>query len=92
MAESEFIQKLKSKTVIGHNTFTVEIRYSFENSKILGVGTFGAVVLAFDEILKKEVAIKRMRPYAEDETTAKLTLREIRCLRVTNTHPNVNTF
>jgi serine/threonine protein kinase len=82
--------EIKTKsTVVGRDTFTVDVRYSFTNNKILGVGTFGVVAFAFDSNRNENVAIKRVRPYAEDEIIAKLTLREIRCLKLTNTHPNV---
>lgn len=76
-------------TVVNHHTFTVSARYSFPQNKILGLGTYGVVASAFDSIRSTEVAIKRVRPYAEDEVYAKQSLREIRCLTLLGSHPNV---
>jgi len=76
-------------TVVNHHTFTVEGRYTFPQNKILGVGSYGVVAASYDDIKKENIAIKRVRPYAEDEIYAKLTLRELRCLKLLGTHPNV---
>jgi serine/threonine protein kinase len=76
-------------SVVDYHTFTVDSRYSFANSWILGVGSYGVVSVAFDKVRNSKVAIKRIRPYAEDECYAKLTLREIRCLKILGSHPNV---
>jgi len=76
-------------TVVNHHTFTVEGRYSFPLNKILGVGSYGVVAASYDETRKENIAIKRVRPYAEDEIYAKLSLRELRCLKLLGTHPNV---
>jgi serine/threonine protein kinase len=76
-------------SVVDNHTFTLDSRYKFNNSRILGLGSNGIVVKAFDTIRGKEVAIKRIRPYARDKAYAKLLLREIRCLSILGTHPNV---
>lgn len=76
-------------TIVNNHTFTVHSRYSFPQNKILGLGTYGVVACAFDSFRNIEVAIKRVRPYAEDEVYAKQTLREIRCLSLLGSHPNV---
>jgi serine/threonine protein kinase len=76
-------------SVVDYHTFTVDSRYSFNNSWILGVGSYGIVCVAFDKVRSTKIAIKRIRPYAEDECYAKLTLREIRCLKALKGHPNV---
>lgn len=83
--------RLVSST-IHHHTFTVDERFTFTKKKILGFGSYGVVALAFDTKRKVEVAIKRVRPYAEDELYAKLSLREIRCLQLLGSHPNVMFF
>lgn len=76
-------------TVIHHHTFTVSKRYSFPANKILGIGCYGVVTAAYDKIRKTNVAIKRVRPYAKDELLAKSSLREMRCLKLLSSHPNV---
>ena len=40
----------------------------------------------------KNVAVKRIRPYAKDELVAKYALREIKCLKLLKSHPNVNYY
>ena len=76
-------------TVINHHTFTINGRYTFPVKRILGLGSYGVVAIAFDSVRDTEVAIKRVRPYAEDELYAKLSLREMRCLKLLGSHPNV---
>jgi serine/threonine protein kinase len=76
-------------TVVHHHTFTVDGRFSFPQNKILGVGSYGVVAAAFDSVRNTNLAIKRVRPYAEDEIYAKLSLRELRCLKLLGGHPNV---
>ena len=77
---------LKASVVSGH-TFTVHHRY--EPRKLLGRGSFGVVCTAYDSINKKVIAIKRIRPYANDEWDARHTLREVRLMRLLGDHPNV---
>jgi hypothetical protein len=76
-------------TVINHHTFTVDAKYTFPQQSILGVGSYGVVTAAYDTLAKRNIAIKRVRPFAEDEIYAKLSLRELRCLKLMGTHPNV---
>jgi serine/threonine protein kinase len=76
-------------TIIDHHTFTVDHRYNFAESRILGSGTNGVVAKAFDKVRNIDVAIKRVRPYSADKSYSKLVLREIRCLKLLNSHPNV---
>ncbi len=78
-------------TVISGHTFTVDTRYGLTDSKILGKGSFGVVCTAYDSIRQINIAIKRIRPYANDEWDAKHTLREIRLLKLLGPHPNVST-
>ena len=76
-------------TVVNGHTFTIDTRYVLKDSKILGKGSFGVVCTAYDSIRKINIAIKRIRPYANDEWDAKHTLREIRLLKLLGPHPNV---
>ena len=76
-------------TSVHHHSFTVDERFKFPEKKILGFGSYGVVAFAFDALRNVEVAIKRVRPYAEDDLCAKLSLRELRCLQLLGSHPNV---
>jgi serine/threonine protein kinase len=86
MRESDIV----TMGVKGH-TFTVKARYSFPEIRIIGGGSFGVVAAAYDDHSQKKVAIKRVRPYASNKISAKQTLREIRCLKLLQWHPNVRT-
>lgn len=74
---------------IDRHTFTVDSRYSFSANRVLGVGSYGVVVVSQDVVTGKDMAIKRIRPYASHETDSKRTLREIRLLMLLGSHPNV---
>lgn len=76
-------------TVVNGNTFTVDPRYDLSESRILGKGSFGVVCTAYDTVREINLAIKRIRPYANDEWDAKHTLREVRLMRLLGPHPNV---
>jgi len=76
-------------TVVNGHTFTVDDRYVLSESRILGKGSFGVVTTAFDSVRKIDLAIKRIRPYANDDWDAKHTLREIRLLKLLGPHPNI---
>ena len=75
--------------VVNGHTFTVSPRYDLSEGKILGKGSFGIVTTAFDKERQTTIAIKRIRPYANDEWDARHTLREIRLMRLLAPHPNV---
>ena len=77
-----------AQVVSGH-TFTVPSRYDLKEGKILGKGSFGIVTTAFDTVRQEQIAIKRIRPFANDEWDARHTLREIRLMRLLASHPNV---
>lgn len=77
-------------TVVNGHTFTIDTRYVLKDSRILGKGSFGVVCTAYDSVRRIDIAIKRIRPYANDEWDAKHTLREIRLLRLLGPHPNVS--
>jgi serine/threonine protein kinase len=79
-------------TVVNGHTFTIDTRYVLKDSRILGKGSFGVVCTAYDSVRRIDIAIKRIRPYANDEWDAKHTLREIRLLRLLGPHPNVSKF
>lgn len=74
-------------TVVQGHTFTISKRY--EPKKILGRGSFGVVTTATDSVRKENIAIKRIRPYANDEWDARHTLREVRLMKVLGAHPNI---
>lgn len=74
-------------TVVQGHTFTVDPR--FEPGKILGRGSFGVVCTAFDKVRNETIAIKRIRPFANDEWDARHTLREIRLMKLLRRHPNI---
>lgn len=76
-------------TVVNGHTFTVDPRYILTDSRILGKGSFGVVCTARDTVRNIDLAIKRIRPYANDEWDARHTLREIRLLKLLGPHPNV---
>jgi serine/threonine protein kinase len=79
-------------TVVGGHTFTVDpSRYDLEGCRILGRGSYGVVTTAIDKLQDNlKIAIKRIRPFANDEWDARHTLREIRLLRLLGPHPNVS--
>lgn len=77
-------------TVINGHTFTIDARYNLKDSRILGKGSFGVVCTAKDTVRNLEIAIKRIRPYCNDEWDARHTLREIRLLKLLGPHPNVS--
>ena len=75
--------------VVNGHTFTVSTRYDLSEGKILGKGSFGIVTTAYDKERQETIAIKRIRPYANDEWDARHTLREIRLMRLLAPHPNI---
>ena len=56
--------------VQGH-PFTFSSRYSLKDGKILGKGSFGLVSSANDSKTGAKIAVKRIRPYANDEWDAR---------------------
>jgi len=76
--------------VVQGHTFTVSPR--FQPKKILGKGSFGVVCTAFDADNGETIAIKRIRPFANDDWDARHTLREIRLLKLLRNHPNIITL
>ncbi len=80
--------KIAAQLVQGH-TFTLSNRYNLREGKILGKGSFGLVTSADDTKTRAKIAVKRIRPYANDEWDARHTLREIRLMRLLDPHPNI---
>jgi serine/threonine protein kinase len=80
------------QTVVSGHTFSISSRYDFTNCRILGKGSYGVVSQAIDKATNKKLAIKRIRPYANDEWDARHTLREIRLMKLMSTHPNVKIY
>jgi serine/threonine protein kinase len=74
-------------TVVQGHTFTIADRYVPQS--ILGRGSFGVVCTAMDKETNHNIAVKRIRPYANDEWDAKHTIREVRLLRLFKDHPNI---
>lgn len=77
-------------TVVQGHTFTIDTRY--QPGKILGRGSFGVVCTAYDVTRHENLAIKRIRPFANDEWDARHTLREIRLMKLLGRHPNIITL
>lgn len=77
------------QTVVSGHTFSISTRYDLQESRILGRGSYGVVTTALDTHINERLAIKRIRPYANDEWDARHTLREIRLLKLLGPHPNV---
>ena len=82
-------QNMIKQTVVGGHTFSISNRYDFTNCRILGKGSYGVVSQSIDTFTKEKVAIKRIRPYGNDDWDARHTLREIRLMKLLNNHPNV---
>ena len=79
-------------TLVQGHTFTISSRYDLSGGKILGKGSFGIVSSANDSKQQTSVAVKRIRPFANDEWDARHTLREIRLMRLLENHPNIITI
>jgi hypothetical protein len=79
---------IKQVCVNGH-TFSIHPKYDLNGCRILGRGSYGVVTTAVDTTDGMKLAIKRIRPYANDEWDARHTLREIRLLKLLGPHPNV---
>jgi serine/threonine protein kinase len=78
------------QTVVSGHTFSIASKFDLSTAKILGRGSYGVVTTAFDPDRNELIAIKRIRPYANDEWDARHTLREIRLLKLLGPHPNVS--
>ena len=77
-------------TAVSGHTFTVDPRYDLKDAKILGRGSYGVVTTALDSLKQTRLAVKRIRPFANDDWDARHTLREIRLMKVLGPHPNVS--
>lgn len=77
-------------SVVQGNTFTVDVRYDFNESKILGRSSWGVVCSVWDRVEQQAVALRRYRPYADDDWDARGLLRELRILKLFKLHPNVS--
>lgn len=76
-------------TVVKNHTFTMDRRYSFPKKKLLGLGSYGVVAAGHDSIQNIDVAIKRVRPFSDSNSSIYF-LRELRCLKLLGNHPNVD--
>lgn len=82
-------EMLRTHTIQHHGTFTLKERYNTADSKVLGSGSFGVVITAYNSSQKCKVAVKRIRPYAVEKWDALHALREIRLMRLLGAHPNI---
>lgn len=89
---NESSDPLIRQTKVSGHTFTVDARYDFCNARIIGRGSFGVVNRAFDTLRGVDIAIKRVRPYADDIWDAVHLLREIKIIKRLSYHPNVMCF
>jgi len=80
------------QVVIQGHTYSLDTKYDLSAGKILGRGSFGVVTTALDTVSKQQIAIKRIRPYSNDEWDARHTIREIRLMKLLKDHPNVITL
>uniref|UniRef100_A0A671EHI9 Stress-activated protein kinase JNK n=1 Tax=Rhinolophus ferrumequinum TaxID=59479 RepID=A0A671EHI9_RHIFE len=71
---------------IGDSTFTVLKRY--QNLKPIGSGAQGIVCAAYDAILERNVAIKKLSRPFQNQTHAKLAYRELVLMKCVN-HKNI---
>ena len=72
---------------VGFTTFKIDQRY--QNLKYIGDGSLGCVISAFDVILQRPVAIKKIRKPLTNRKTIKRILREIKLLEYFSGHENV---
>ena len=72
---------------IGFTAFRIDRRY--QNVKYQGDGSFGCVVSAYDTIMKRAVAIKKIRNPLSDREMIKRVLREIKLLEFFSGHENI---
>ena len=85
---SEVKVKFVPFKVEGHK-FWLDTKFDMSESKILGGSSFRLVCSAFDSLKKRKVAIKRVRPFAQEEWDESQAMREISLLKLLRPHPNV---
>ncbi|CAN0350117.1 unnamed protein product [Ascophyllum nodosum] len=71
----------------GRETFDVDIRYT--NFEPIGDGSYGFVCSAYDNVIGKRVAVKKVKDMFRDLGDAKRILRELKLLRHFRPHENV---
>lgn len=85
----------QDKLVILQDGFEVNgcafhVDHKYKPIGAIGKGSYGVVCSAKDTVAKHKVAIKKIKPMAEDEWDATHTLREIRLMRCLGGHENVS--
>lgn len=70
----------------GAGVFSIPERYTI--TRVLGQGSFGTVVAAYDSVAREHVAIKKCAGLLAEPEQAKRVLRSVRLMRVFN-HPNI---
>lgn len=74
---------------IGGVAFTID-KKRYKVNKLLGCGSFGVVAAGLDRKTGKNVAIKRISPFADEASDARHILREVVIMRLLRYHPNVS--
>ncbi len=82
-------RNIETSTLVASTVFTLDASHAYSDFKLLGKGSYGVVVSAFSERLKKKVAIKKITPVAKHVYDAKHVLREIRLMRHMGRHENI---
>lgn len=75
---------------VGYNQFRIDKRYV--NLQPLGNGSYGFVASAFDVVLNRMVAIKKIKDTCKNLLGGKRILRELKLLRHFSSHENVVTI
>ena len=75
---------------VGYNKFFIDRRYT--NLRPCGDGSYGFVASAVDTVTGEKVAIKKIKDAFSDSIDAKRILRELKLLRLFNTHENIITI
>jgi len=70
--------------------FDIDTRYT--DLETIGDGAYGVVCSAWDSVLRRKVAIKKVADVFEDLVDAKRILREILLLRHLGEHPNITSI
>ena len=86
--ENNFKKPLLHKFMIAENLFEITTRYEIKS--IIGQGAYGVVCSAYDHLLKKKVAIKKiLKTFEHGKEYQKRILREIKVMRHCRNHSNV---
>jgi hypothetical protein len=87
---SSDIHKIMQQTVVQGHTYSISTKFDLSESRVLGHGSYGVVITAFDKHFNTNVAIKRIRPIDECAEYSRRVLSEVRCMKALKNHPNVS--